>query len=188
MTSVRCSRSILLCNFYSHAPYGTWLPDSENGVNPLLFLLTRPLRDVTRGRLARLVITNRFLLTRPLRDVTCSSVLACGSSSISTHTPLTGRDRIPWWYTDHKTISTHTPLTGRDAREFGLPQARENFYSHAPYGTWQFFVTLTFDRSNFYSHAPYGTWRGYYMFIDLEFNFYSHAPYGTWRKSFKPKL
>ena len=166
MTSVRCSRSILLCNFYSHAPYGTWLPDSENGVNPLLFLLTRPLRDVTRGRLARLVITNRFLLTRPLRDVTCSSVLACGSSS----------------------ISTHTPLTGRDAREFGLPQARENFYSHAPYGTWQFFVTLTFDRSNFYSHAPYGTWRGYYMFIDLEFNFYSHAPYGTWRKSFKPKL
>ena len=76
------------------------------------FLLTRPLRDVTIV-FYTLNVTDQFLLTRPLRDVTAIITGACSAASISTHTPLTGRDgclvyrlRGPW-----------------------------DFYSHAPYGT-----------------------------------------------------
>ena len=59
-----------------------------------------------------------FLLTRPLRDVTNLS----GSSDrwrwISTHTPLTGRDIDPIELPYSAYISTHTPLTGRDMLGF----------------------------------------------------------------------
>ena len=55
------------------------------------FLLTRPLRDVT-GWLYSRKRRMEFLLTRPLRDVTPPRFKACPFSSISTHTPLAGRD------------------------------------------------------------------------------------------------
>ena len=77
-----------------------------------------------------------FLLTRPLRDVTPDEPKPDEPKPISTHTPLTGRDcfwggrfskrfhfysHAPYGTWPHKIfllinrwISTHTPLTGRD--------------------------------------------------------------------------
>ena len=78
------------------------------------FLLTRPLRDVTKDSNLRPCLLI-FLLTRPLRDVTRSCL----------------------------------PPSGR----------RINFYSHAPYGTWQHQHRWLTAEMDFYSHAPYGTWQ-----------------------------
>ena len=78
----------------------------------MLFLLTRPLRDVTYFRL-NCIASILFLLTRPLRDVTNSARAATLISSISTHTPLAGRDLV----------------TVED------DELNINFYSHAPCGT-----------------------------------------------------
>ena len=99
--------------FYSHAPYGTWPILSFVFVNYFLFLLTRPLRDVTFQNHLLLALTN---------------------------------------------ISTHTPLTGRDKLIRFLWSVTLNFYSHAPYGTWQKVVIISAVSVYFYSHAPYGTW------------------------------
>ena len=59
-----------------------------------LFLLTRPLRDVTIHLGYHSVSAKAFLLTRPLRDVTNATYRWNGSAWISTHTPLAGRDEI----------------------------------------------------------------------------------------------
>ena len=57
------------------------------------FLLTRPLRDVTAYHDDTQII-KLFLLTRPLRDVTLESSDCRRPEKISTHTPLTGRDNF----------------------------------------------------------------------------------------------
>ena len=79
-------------------------------------------------------------------------------SSISTHTPLAGRDGM--WPSPaslalkflltrpsrdvtaeagkviyNMAISTHTPLAGRDGDQQGEPVGFQDFYSHAPRGT-----------------------------------------------------
>ena len=77
------------------------------------FLLTRPLRDVTAFNFVQNT-SNGFLLTRPLRDVTACCRWLLEQRGISTHTPLTGRDRYA--------LACNFPLIS-------------NFYSHAPYGT-----------------------------------------------------
>ena len=100
------------------------------------FLLTRPSRDVTRTRSVISPI-GIFLLTRPSRDVTHSCIIVSVTESISTHTPLAGRDGtflltpsilIRFLLTrpsrdvtdlyvpsdEDISISTHTPLAGRD--------------------------------------------------------------------------
>ena len=81
--------------------------------NIVRFLLTRPLRDVTRAyNLANRL--KRFLLTRPLRDVTDAdlSALAVGTEFLLTR-PL--RDVTP---------------------EEPAPEGQHyDFYSHAPCGT-----------------------------------------------------
>ena len=63
---------------------------SPDGV--VIFLLTRPSRDVT---ISGTVGKNKeeFLLTRPSRDVTKQRLPSGKSKRISTHTPLAGRDR-----------------------------------------------------------------------------------------------
>ena len=76
------------------------------------FLLTRPLRDVTKTLLG-LPSVQLFLLTRPLRDVTYTDGACSGNPGISTHTPLAGRDDFDEFY---------------DAGKI-------HFYSHAPCGT-----------------------------------------------------
>ena len=99
-----------------------------------IFLLTRPLRDVTHIP----IHTNAgggFLLTRPLRDVTYLLGKIILVVLISTHTPLTGRDGDYFRNVIFCEISTHTPLTGRDGENHIGSVSVDNFYSHAPYGT-----------------------------------------------------
>ena len=121
------------------------------------FLLTRPLRDVTLLN-RKYVLSRVFLLTRPLRDVTPMDHPNGMCTFISTHTPLAGRDGIPFFpliyfssflltrplrdVTEATTymsvrdgISTHTPLAGRDQIIRDPFIALRNFYSHAPCGT-----------------------------------------------------
>ena len=122
-----------------------------------LFLLTRPLRDVTTTQFVitecRIISTHtplagrdryvfrhvnwvfQFLLTRPLRDVTTCQVRIVQIADISTHTPLAGRDIVPAVSPDLCRISTHTPLAGRDNTNMGMMQGFNDFYSHAPCGT-----------------------------------------------------
>ena len=76
-----------------------------------------------------------FLLTRPLRDVTHCNKHFAFAFRISTHTPLAGRDEALSSENAELKISTHTPLAGRDAI---IPTVSEDicyFYSHAPCGT-----------------------------------------------------
>ena len=76
-----------------------------------------------------------FLLTRPLRDVTVEKQDNDTGMLISTHTPLAGRDvYLGVAYSSH-TISTHTPLAGRDDIESFRISSHNHFYSHAPCGT-----------------------------------------------------
>ena len=58
----------------------------------MIFLLTRPSRDVTSPFLL-IVSIDIFLLTRPSRDVTLCVVAIFPDREISTHTPLAGRDK-----------------------------------------------------------------------------------------------
>ena len=57
------------------------------------------------------------------------------SFSISTHTPLAGRDNVRPDQDRPEGISTHTPLAGRDNFKIGGNTYNVNFYSHAPCGT-----------------------------------------------------
>ena len=100
-----------------------------------------------------------FLLTRPLRDVTKLVLFDRPEYPISTHTPLTGRDQMTAILRRKYTISTHTPLTGRDETGTDTAWKPLYFYSHAPYGTWPLTRSLFCFLLDFYSHAPYGTWR-----------------------------
>ena len=56
-----------------------------------------------------------FLLTRPSRGVTSHDATTDGDNTISTHTPLAGRDSFGSTFPLLSRISTHTPLAGRDA-------------------------------------------------------------------------
>ena len=190
--------------FYSHAPYGTWRYTMYFSVDIQKFLLTRPLRDVTRipwwyadhktisthtpltGRdnLAKESIQgSTFLLTRPLRDVTRKLCYAIRRNKFLLTRPL--RDvtsSIAAMSSASGIISTHTPLTGRDVCKNDRIIASDYFYSHAPYGTWRNCVSYFQRSGDFYSHAPYGTWRALFeTTYKCCIYFYSHAPYGTWR-------
>ena len=121
-----------------------------------------------------------FLLTRPLRDVTKLVLFDRPEYPISTHTPLTGRDQMTAILRRKYTISTHTPLTGRDETGTDTAWKPLYFYSHAPYGTWPLTRSLFCFLLDFYSHAPYGTWLNPVFEDATGRNFYSHAPYGTW--------
>ena len=74
-----------------------------------------------------------FLLTRPLRDVTNNICTLFKLCVISTHTPLAGRD-IQQNPIDHQVlilISTHTPLAGRDDR-WRLDDCKTQISTHTP--------------------------------------------------------
>ena len=60
------------------------------------------------------VVSNKFQLTRPLWGVTQAMTSSEITLTISTHTPLVGRDQALEEWIKHPTISTHTPLVGRD--------------------------------------------------------------------------
>ena len=83
----------------------------------------------------------------------------CGISTIviSTHTPLAGRDERAF-INDRRgvRISTHTPLAGRDYLLFILSPFFKNFYSHAPCGARRLLFWRRRSGNDFYSHAPCG--------------------------------
>ena len=166
-------------NFYSHAPRGTWPKWPEGTIRIKKFLLTRPSRDVTRSP-AHFSGRHKFLLTRPSRDVTEVNMKTNIDITISTHTPLAGRDSDLWKYFLISVISTHTPLAGRDTAGANTGRRSKDFYSHAPRGTWLLKTSQLKDRQYFYSHAPRGTWLKSFLFASPGRYFYSHAPRGTW--------
>ena len=100
--------------FYSHAPRGARPLDFEDTYDFSKFLLTRPSRGATilerKGHSYMI-----FLLPRPSRGATGFVDNPSASLSISTHTPLAGRDQDkPEFASLSEVISTHTPLAGRD--------------------------------------------------------------------------
>ena len=75
-----------------------------------------------------------FLLPRPSRGVTLQLDKWCQSYSISTPTPLAGRDCISFDDEIEVKISTPTPLAGRDWGKQLTGYTLFYFYSHAPRG------------------------------------------------------
>ena len=73
---------------------------------------------------------------------------------ISTHTPLAGRDRRWRGSEDREGISTHTPLAGRDGGVYGLCREERNFYSHAPRGARQKWIFNLFESRRFLLTRP----------------------------------
>ena len=79
--------------------------------------------------------------------------------SISTHTPLAGRDSADCIDERIQRISTHTPLAGRD-RLIALGKTEGlDFYSHAPCGARPCSQYARAHSEHFYSHAPCGARR-----------------------------
>ena len=125
-----------------------WLMPSE-------FLLTRPSRGATQITLPP-GHTWKFLLTRPSRGATYFMEIHEGTFSISTHTPLAGRDQIIAACADGTyNFYSHAPRGARPipsqcpckycrflltrpsrgaTRRCSGKDRRENFYSHAPRG------------------------------------------------------
>ena len=180
------SQTLLQSYFYSHAPYGTWR--SSTGITRLSII---------------------FLLTRPLRDVTPDEPKPDEPKPISTHTPLTGRDCF-WGgrFSKRFHFYSHAPYGTWPISPIQNTIANGNFYSHAPYGTWLellkvFYLNLAFlltrplrdvtsasiaskISSLISTHTPL-TGRDFlhHRCFVPDKNFYSHAPYGTWRIFFR---
>ena len=113
----------------------TWPNSDLDGGNGIIFLLTRPLRDVTCHFFATPLLIP-FLLTRPLRDVTLICLYLVLTNAFLLTRPLRDVTNLPPQKQQLTAISTHTPLTGRDILSRTHINALSNFYSHAPYGTW----------------------------------------------------
>ena len=77
-----------------------------------------------------------FLLTRPLRDVTRPSTPVMYSTTISTHTPLAGRDFVcPVEFSDYVLFLLTRPLRDVTGVLLHDVDVTVDFYSHAPCGT-----------------------------------------------------
>ena len=114
VTAYAIAASDLLCYFYSHAPCGTWRSGGER-MKPIDNFYSHAPCGTWLGKHGMSIMHCRFLLTRPLRDVTLPFI-------------------VDLW---GETISTHTPLAGRDKKQRRFETALLNFYSHAPCGTWR---------------------------------------------------
>ena len=120
-------------HFYSHAPRGARHEPPPPLLRLNVFLLTRPSRGATENPDASIADV-RFLLTRPSRGATFGGLLCRRNNTISTHTPLAGRDRLDLIIGTTYIISTHTPLAGRDPAVDYHFRYKGDFYSHAPRG------------------------------------------------------
>ena len=77
-----------------------------------------------------------FLLTRPLRDVTIICVFYVYYISISTHTPLAGRDIVGTMDPEAmKKFLLTRPLRDVTEKAETVATSQQDFYSHAPCGT-----------------------------------------------------
>ena len=146
----------------------------------IVFLLTRPLRDVTmlvyivqplpfisthtplagRDQQCRqpFLLDRKFLLTRPLRDVTHCSLLLAAQNLISTHTPLAGRDGLFCRFSGFPKIF----LLTRPLRDVTIVSVLS-------------LIALSFLLTRPLRDVTGGFFRVYSVFH----NFYSHAPCGT---------
>ena len=145
-----------------------------------MFLLTRPMRDVT-GFCSILGIRHTFLLTRPMRDVTVTGDKPnTGTETFLLTRPMRDVTTLPIWMSSWSRflltrpmrdvtscvapfcvwfwVSTHTPHAGRD---FALCRFRALYIAvstHTPHagrdGNQGLCVYL---HRGFYSHAPCGT-------------------------------
>ena len=118
---------ITIHDFYSHAPRGARLPGILSQLRTVNFYSHAP-RGARQDFRVRNGAFNKFLLTRPSRGATIF--------------PLTDSNQA--------SISTHTPLAGRDSNRPGRSPFCRHFYSHAPRGarppfreeasTWELFL------------------------------------------------
>ena len=77
----------------------------------------------------------RFQLTRPLRGATGLKIILRPSKTISTHTPLAGRDRItPLHMEIIRLFQLTRPLRGATTQTGEVRRVVKNFNSHAPCG------------------------------------------------------
>ena len=73
-----------------------------------------------------------FLLTRPMRDVTSNDISDRNINTVSTHTPHAGRDATTAAMTPATIVSTHTPHAGRDV-ESECPRPVNAVSTHTPH-------------------------------------------------------
>ena len=83
---------ISIFNFYSHAPRGARLMRRSVVTLDVEFLLTRPSRGATKPRITVNVYQLNFYSHAPRGARPVLNRSLCGRFSISTHTPLAGRD------------------------------------------------------------------------------------------------
>ncbi len=102
-------------HFYSHAPCGTWHICPDNSNTSGIFLLTRPLRDVTSSSVISHSFTVDFYSHAPCGTWRCPAMQGCPAMHFYSHAPC----------------GTWQTLTS--TREVYM-----HFYSHAPCGTWLF--------------------------------------------------
>ncbi len=128
-------------------------------------------RDIS----SRLLISfrNRFLLTRHAANPCKYGFLLTRPSRGATYSAIYSLLRF--------SISTHTPLAGRDCLDFGSRMPYNDFYSHAPRGARQFQRVRSAVCENFYSHAPRGARHEFHLIFAGCCDFYSHAPRGARR-------
>ena len=122
---------------------------------------------------------NIFLLTRPLRDVTSNFIDNGGGDIISTHTPLAGRD-FQWdGGRRDALISTHTPLAGRDGNQCPV-NLETGISTHTPLAGRDYpFLALSASIFLFLLTRPLRDVTACQV-VQCALNyFYSHAPCGT---------
>ena len=150
-------------------------------LNPVAFLLTHPVWDVTNlwtdfyidscisthtSRVGCDVVAALFVW----ESVDFYSHIPCGMwrcrlkpwpgthQFLLTH-PVWDVTKVRWIYYRPVMISTHTSRVGCDASDCRVPIALNNFYSHIPCGMWPYLSPFSAIFSHFYSHIPCGMWR-----------------------------
>ena len=142
-------------NFNSHAPCGARPVVAVLAPHRARFQLTRPLRGATtakkRSKRSKTISTHTPLAGRDRRS-DCESLIP----SISTHTPLAGRDSADPVTYDDEGISTHTPLAGRD-QNVNPHKAEYAISTHTPLAGRDILSTGSARvDGHFNSHAPCG--------------------------------
>ena len=145
-----------------------------------IFLLTRPSRGATAGSSPQNTWHQTISTHTPLAGRDWFIREPPHTPIISTHTPLAGRDNVLGRNPKSIQISTHTPLAGRDHYVQGCIYRQGYFYSHAPRGARQLAWSDLWNRYAISTHTPLAgrDHRGNNQSAD-DYDFYSHAPRGA---------
>ena len=121
----------------------------------------------------------RFLLTRPSRGATRALSVHCVGFTISTHTPLAGRDAHSLPGLPLRSISTHTPLAGRDIDHYQGTHT-DNISTHTPLAGRDCRAEEHAAGLPISTHTPLaGRDQAPPLRLRLPLHFYSHAPRGA---------